>query len=73
MVGVRVADAIAGDLDRALADAEKATQGGTRDRRLSNQLKALAKQLETDDGDTRTGQRKAALANTLGGMATGMR
>ena len=66
-------EALAGDLDKALANAEKATRDGTRDRRLSNELKALAKQLEAEDDDSLTGQRKAALASTLGGMATGLR
>ncbi len=46
---------------------------GASDRRLSNELKALAKQLDADEDSTATGQRKAALANTLGGMATGLR
>ena len=65
--------ALAGDLDRALVEAEKAIRDGSSDRRLSNELKSLAKQLDADDEAGMTAQRKAALASALGGMATGLR
>ena len=68
-----LSEGLAGDLDKALAEAEQAMRDGNGNRKLSNELKSLAKQLDAKGDSTLTGQRKAALATTLGGMASGLR
>jgi hypothetical protein len=44
-----------------------------RDRKLAKELKSLAADVEDDTGDTVTKKRRAALADTLNGIAARLR
>jgi hypothetical protein len=45
----------------------------SRDRKLAKELKSLAADLEDDTGDAMTKKRRAALAETLNGIAARLR
>ena len=62
-------DALAADLAAALDQAEN----GARDKKLSRELKSLAKALQKEGGDGVTAKRRAWLAETLNGIAAGLR
>jgi uncharacterized protein (DUF305 family) len=64
-----LSDALAADLAAALDQAEN----GARDKKLSRELKSLAKALQKEGGDGVTAKRRAGLAETLNGIAAGLR
>ncbi len=64
-----LSDALAADLAAALDQAEN----GTRDKKLARELKSLAKAVKKDGGEGITAKRRAGLAETLNGIAAGLR
>ena len=64
-----LSDSVAADLAAALERAES----GARDKKLTNQLKSLAKALKKEGGEGITAKRRAGLAETLTGIAAGLR
>ncbi len=64
-----LSDALAADLAAALDQAEN----GTRDKKLERELKSLAKAVKKDSGEGITAKRRAGLAETLNGIAAGLR
>jgi hypothetical protein len=63
----------AADLAAALDRAASQLESGTRDKGLAKELNSMAATLEQDDGDATTKKRRAALAETLGGIAARLR
>ncbi|MBT8103161.1 MAG: DUF305 domain-containing protein, partial [Gammaproteobacteria bacterium] len=61
------------DLTEALDRSELPLQNGARDKALAAKLKSLAKTLKTGGGDAITTKRRSALAETLNGIASGLR
>jgi uncharacterized protein (DUF305 family) len=61
------------DLNAALDRSALQLQDGARDDELAASLESLAANLEEDDSDAITKNRRAALAETLGGIATRLR
>jgi len=64
-----LSDSMAAELAAALGQAES----GDRDKKLSRELKSLAKALQEEGGDGVTAKRRAGLAETLSGIAAGLR
>ena len=64
-----LSDELVADLAAALDQAEN----GARDKKLARKLKSLAKALDDDSGDAITTKRRAGLADTLNGIAAGLR
>ncbi len=64
-----LSDSLAADLAAALEQAES----GDRDKKLARRLKSLARALDDDSGDAITTKRRAGLAETLTGIAAGLR
>jgi uncharacterized protein (DUF305 family) len=64
-----LSDSVAADLAAALEQAES----GAHDKKLVGQLKALAKALKKEGGEGITAKRRAGLAETLSGIAAGLR
>ena len=64
---------VAADLDAALDQSASALQDGESDEGLAARLESLAAAVETDAGDGITTRRRAALAETLGGIAARLR
>ena len=64
---------VAADLDAALDQSASALQDGESDEGLATRLESLAAAVETDAGDGITTRRRAALAETLGGIAARLR
>ncbi|MEX2495400.1 MAG: hypothetical protein WD448_04885 [Woeseia sp.] len=60
---------VVSDITEALARAASSLQDGARDRRLATRLQSLAKGLDAGDGDAVTAKRRAALSETLNGIA----
>ena len=61
------------DLNAALDRSASQLQDGARDEALAASLESLAADLQADSGDVTTKNRRAALAETLGGIATRLR
>jgi chorismate synthase len=57
------------DLDAALHRSVSQLEKGARDEELAARLEAMARGMDADSGDTITKKRKAALAETLMGIA----
>ena len=68
-----VSDDLRADLVTALDDSAAKLEGGARDKKLSAKLKSLAKSVQKGGGDAVTEKRRAALAETLGGIAARLR
>ncbi|MCH7829794.1 MAG: DUF305 domain-containing protein [Proteobacteria bacterium] len=66
-------DALSGSLVAELAAALEQAESGARDKRLARELKSLAKALKKEGGDGVTAKRRAGLAETLRGIAAGLR
>jgi len=64
-----LSDSLMADLAAALDQAEN----GTGDKKLARKLKSLAKAVDDDSGDAITTRRRAGLAETLSGIAAGLR
>ena len=64
-----LSDSLAAELAAALGQAES----GARDKKLVRELKSLAKALKKEGGDGVTARRRAGLAETLRGIAAGLR
>ncbi len=64
---------LAADLVVALHRSAAQLEEGTRDRSLAARLDSLSKAVDGESGDSITKKRKAALAKTLGGIATRLR
>jgi len=64
-----LSDSMAAELAAALDQAES----GAGDRKLARELKSLAKALQKEGGDGVTAKRRAGLAETLSGIAAGLR
>jgi len=64
-----LSDSMAADLAAALGQAES----GAGDKKLARELKSLAKALQKEGGDGVTAKRRAGLAETLSGIAAGLR
>jgi len=64
-----LSDSMAAELAAALGQAES----GSRNKKLARELKSLAKTLQKAGGDGITAKRRAGLAETLSGMAAGLR
>jgi uncharacterized protein (DUF305 family) len=64
-----LSDSVAADLAAALEQAES----GAHDKKLVGQLKSLAKALKKEGGEGITAKRRAGLAETLSGIAAGLR
>ena len=64
-----LSDSMAAELAAALGQAES----GDRDKKLARELKSLAKALQEEGGDGVTAKRRAGLAETLSGIAAGLR
>jgi hypothetical protein len=61
------------DLTAALDSASTLRADGARDKRLARTLDGLAKSVAKGDGDAITQRRRSGLANTLKGIAAGLR
>ena len=66
-------DALSDELVADLAAALDQAESGDRDKKLARKLKSLAKALDDDSGDAITTRRRAGLAETLSGIAAGLR
>ena len=66
-------DALSASLAAELSAALEQAESGSRDRKLSRELKSLAKALNKEGGDGVTAKRRAGLAGTLNGIAAGLR
>ena len=66
-------DALSDELVADLAAALDQAKSGARDKKLARKLKSLAKALDDDSGDAITTKRRAGLAETLSGIAAGLR
>ncbi|MGY8794347.1 MAG: LVIVD repeat-containing protein, partial [Woeseiales bacterium] len=60
-------------LNTALDQSSARLEAGGRDRKLSRNLRSLAANLDSDGGDAATNKRRAALAETLDGIAARLR
>jgi uncharacterized protein (DUF305 family) len=68
-----VSDTLLADLVTALDDSAAKLQDGATDKKLSKKLKSLAASVKKGGGDAVTEKRRAALADTLGGIAARLR
>ena len=68
-----LSEAFVADLNAALDCVAATLEGGACDEDLAGRLKSLAAALENDSGNTVTKKRRAALAETLSGIAIGLR
>ena len=68
-----LSDAVVADLTAALDRSAAQLENGARDPQLAAKLEMLAAALHKDSGDAITTRRRAALAETLSGIAAGLR
>ena len=64
---------VVADLSAALDDSVSQLEDGARDEELATRLELLAAELNDNNGDAIANQRRAALAETLGGIAARLR
>ncbi len=68
-----LSDSLVADLAAALDRSASQLENGARDRKLAAKLKSLAAALEDEGGDAIAARRRAGLAETLSGIAAGLR
>ncbi|NND54555.1 MAG: DUF305 domain-containing protein [Gammaproteobacteria bacterium] len=71
--GNALSAAAAADLVSVLGQSARGLAGGMRDKKLARRLKSLAATVKKDSDDAINGKRKAALADTLAGIAARLR
>ncbi|MGB5625778.1 MAG: hypothetical protein WBM61_08610 [Woeseiaceae bacterium] len=71
--GNALSESLVADLTEALDRSSTQLKDGARDRSLAARLKSLSKSLKDDSGDATTKKRRAALAETLKGIAARLR